>query len=145
MPKKVVMEINGLTFITKAEICSEKYMFFMNFFFGPVLDAFGQKPRPYDRQFFPVNHFFLAGGAGFELFCRIFGRLTTVELGPWVKKTSTVYERMVVLSYNIQYTLVNYSKGLGTRAGHAGLDISSLWCLTLIVITQINKIWYICT
>jgi hypothetical protein len=52
-------------------------MFFINYFFQPVFGRFWQKKAAVQPQIFLGQPFL--SGAGFELFCRIFGRLATVS------------------------------------------------------------------
>jgi hypothetical protein len=53
-----------------------KHMLFLKYVFRPVFCSFYPKLAAVRPPFFPANQFLFS--AGFELFCRIFGRLATV-------------------------------------------------------------------
>jgi hypothetical protein len=54
-----------------------KTMIFIKYFFLSVFDRFCPKMADVRPPIFPANHFLFL--AGFVLFCRIFGRLATVD------------------------------------------------------------------
>jgi hypothetical protein len=62
--------------VHKVPNITQKIMIFIKYFFRPVFCRFCPKTVAVRPPIFPANHFLFS--AGFELFCRIFGRLATV-------------------------------------------------------------------
>jgi hypothetical protein len=67
----------SLAIAQKVKNVMHKNVFFIPKIIRPVFGRFCPKMAAVRPQIFPANH--LLFSAGFELFCRIFGRLATVD------------------------------------------------------------------